>query len=224
MEQPSKEYIREQLYEAGILPMFSHADPEISLEILQALYNAGIRVVEFTNRPIDALKIFKNLKKMACEKMPGLLLGAGTILNKEDAISFFGEGADFLVAPITDSRVASYCIQNNLFWCPGAATLTEIVQAHELGADLVKVFPAEQLGGPAYIKAIMAPCPWIRVIPTGGIKADPATLPPWFEAGARVLGLSSQLFSAGILQHGDYKKLTERVGEILRFIQTMRKN
>ena len=215
MSEDQKNNIREHLYKAGFLPLFSHPDRQITLEIVRALYNGGVRVIEFTNRPHEALDIFRWLKKNTAERMPGLALGAGTILNEEQANSFSGEGADFLVSPVTDEEVGTYCISKNIFWCPGAATPTEILHAHKLGADLVKVFPAEQLGGPEYIRSVMAPCPWLKLMPTGGVKPQKSDLESWYKAGAKVVGVSSRLFTREIMESGNFESITARVESLL---------
>ncbi|HTQ26817.1 MAG TPA: hypothetical protein VMI35_01755 [Puia sp.] len=223
MSEPRRVYILRQLYEAGMLPMFSHAEEKISLHVLEALYQGGVHVVEFTNRHARALEIFRVLKKESLINMPGLVLGAGTVMNLEQAKAFAGEGADFIVQPVTDKAVGAFCTARDLFWCPGAATLNEIVQAHDLGADIVKLFPAEHLGGPGYLRAIMAPCPWLRLLPTGGVRPQREFLQPWFEAGARVVGISSRLFTPEILSTGAYGAITEQVAQVLHSIQIIQK-
>src|ERR1700730_18190683 len=109
MKKNSKERIIDLMVHQGILPMFSHEDENISLLLLRAAYGGGAKLIEFTNRSFHALKIFKTLKKTAAKEMPGLLLGAGTIMNVKDAQAFVKAGADFIVAPVIDKGVAKFC-------------------------------------------------------------------------------------------------------------------
>jgi 2-dehydro-3-deoxyphosphogluconate aldolase/(4S)-4-hydroxy-2-oxoglutarate aldolase len=222
MSDEERNHIGELIIGAGILPMFSSGNKHISLQILKALYKGGIRVVEFTNRPADALGVFRELKKHAASEMAGLILGAGTILNTQQAEAFASEGADFIVAPVTDESVGAFCRSHDLFWCPGAATPTEILHAHHLGAGMIKVFPAEQLGGPNYIRAILAPCPWLRLMPTGGIRPDREYLQSWFEAGASAVGISSSLFTPEIISSGAYEKITVTLSHLLQEVAVIK--
>jgi 2-dehydro-3-deoxyphosphogluconate aldolase/(4S)-4-hydroxy-2-oxoglutarate aldolase len=222
MKKHSKQKIIQLLEKQGVLPMFSHEDENIACSLLQALYQGGVRVVEFTNRSAHALKVFRSLKKSAAKHMPGLVMGAGTIMDTRTASAYCGEGADFIVAPVIDKMLAKFCLKENILWCPGAATLTEIVYAHELGAGLVKIFPAKQLGGPDFVKAIMAPCPWIKIMATGGITTDRMDLEAWFKSGVRCVGIGTHLFPADIMARGDYGLISVRIKEILALIQTFR--
>jgi 2-dehydro-3-deoxyphosphogluconate aldolase / (4S)-4-hydroxy-2-oxoglutarate aldolase len=222
MKKYSKEKISLLLEKQGVLPMFSHEDENIAGSLLQALYLGGVRVVEFTNRSPHALKVFRTLKKSAAKHMPGLIMGAGTIMNTKAAMAFCGEGADFIVAPVIDKMLAKFCLKENILWCPGAATLTEIVYAHELGAGLVKIFPAKQLGGPDFVKAILAPCPWIKIMATGGITTERMDLEAWFKSGVRCVGIGSHLFPADLIARGEYELISVRIKEILNLIQDFR--
>jgi 2-dehydro-3-deoxyphosphogluconate aldolase / (4S)-4-hydroxy-2-oxoglutarate aldolase len=224
MKRHAKQFIAERLHDQGVLPMFSHEDWKKSVKILDALYAGGIRVVEFTNRSPNALNIFKKLKKHAADRLPDLILGAGTVMKRREAKSFLAEGANFIVAPVIDRRTANFCKHKGLLWSPGASTLNEMVLAHRLGADIVKVFPIAQLGGPAYLKAILAPCPWLRLMPTGGITPDEKGLAPWFTLGVKVVGIGSQLFTADLLESEQMEGLSARAEQMLRAVASIRKN
>ena len=223
MQQANKERVYNLFIEQGVLPMFSHSDEKISLQLLKAVYDGGMRIIEFTNRSPEALNIFVTLKKYATEYMPGLTMGAGTIMNVEQAQTFVDAGAEFIVAPVITEAVGEFCKQHNLLWCPGAATLTEIVHAHELGADIVKIFPAEQLGGPAFVKAIMAPCPWLRLLVTGSVTTDAENLKKWFAAGVKCAGIGSKLFSNEIIKAENFELITQEVKQMLQAVQSFKK-
>jgi 2-dehydro-3-deoxyphosphogluconate aldolase / (4S)-4-hydroxy-2-oxoglutarate aldolase len=223
MKVDSKEKMVGLLEQQGILPMFSHEDENIAQSLMQAAYEGGARMIEFTNRSYHALKIFKALIKTASRHLPGLKLGAGTIMNVKEAQAFAKAGAHFIVAPVIDKNVAKFCVAEKMLWCPGAGTLTEIVHAHELGSGLVKIFPARQLGGPDFVKAILGPCPWIRIMATGGITTEEENLRAWFKAGVQCVGIGSDFFSGKILEQGDYTLISSRVKQSLQFVQSIRK-
>ena len=203
--------------------MFSHEDENTSLSLLRAAYAGGAKLIEFTNRSFHALKIFKTLKKAAVKDMPGLILGAGTVMNVKDAQAFVKAGADFIVAPVINKGVARFCVSEKILWCPGAATLTEIVHAHDLGSGLVKIFPAQQLGGPDFVKAILGPCPWVRIMATGGVRTEEEHLRSWFKAGVQCVGIGSDFFQSKTIEQGEYGLITARIKLSLQFVQSIRK-
>ena len=153
MKTITKEEILQIASAQGLLSPFNHPDEKKAIEILDTIYAGGLRIIEFTNRSHNALDVFSALIKHAKKNLPDLVIGIGTIMNEKQAKQFHKAGARFIVAPTLNIEVGSYCAKHNLFWCPGAGTATEIVQGHELGATLVKIFPAEILG-PPFVKAI----------------------------------------------------------------------
>ena len=136
-----KKKIINLVIEQGILPLYFHPDADISIQILKSLYNAGMRVVEYTNRGDTAINNFLQLRKVADKELPGLQLGVGTIRNKIEATEFINEGADFIICPGVIEAVAVLADKNDLLWVPGCLTATEIILADDLGAQLVKLFP-----------------------------------------------------------------------------------
>lgn len=183
----------EMLLAHPLVPVFYHADTETCKRVLQACYNGGVRVFEFTNRGENALEVFTELVKYAGENCPGLLLGIGTIATGESAQQFIDAGAGFVVQPFTTPEVGEVCRKNGVSWIPGAMTVTEIQQATVLGAGVVKIFPGNVLGS-AYIKALRGPLPRVKIMVTGGVEPTEASLQEWFSAGANAVGLGSQLF------------------------------
>ena len=222
MKPNSKEKIIGLIEYQGILPMFSHEDENIAHSLLRAAYEGGAKLVEFTNRSYHALKVFNALKKTAAREMPGLIMGAGTVMNLKEARAFVKAGADFIVAPVLDKGVVKFCVAEKILCCPGAATLTEIIHAHELGSGLVKIFPAQQLGGPDFVKAILGPCPWIRIMATGGITTDEENLKSWFKAGVQCVGIGSHFFPGDLIERGDYGLISARIRQSLQFVQSIR--
>jgi 2-dehydro-3-deoxyphosphogluconate aldolase / (4S)-4-hydroxy-2-oxoglutarate aldolase len=177
-----------------LVPVFSNDNANIAIEILQASYDAGLRVFEFTNRGLLAFEVFEKLSKYKNKHCKDMLLGAGTINTSQIADMYIDAGAEFIVQPGIIAEVGITCDEQSITWIPGVMTPTEIYMAEELGAEMVKIFPANIMGS-AYIKALRGPMPSIKIMVTGGIEATEASLHEWFGAGANVLGMGSQLFS-----------------------------
>lgn len=205
----------------GLLPPFNHPDETTAKKILKATYDGGLRIIEYTNRSGNALDVFESLVKYVRKELPEMVIGIGTIMNVKQAKQFHKAGAQFIVAPTLNLEVGAYCSKHNLFWCPGAGTATEIVQAHEWGATLVKIFPAEVLGT-AFVKALKGPCPWVKVMPSGGVTLDESNLTDWLQSGVECVAIGSQLFSKEIMQEGNMKLLEERIKWLLATIKKIR--
>jgi len=221
MKRLSKKHILEVARSQGLLPPFNHTDESIAKKILDAIYAGGLRIIEFTNRSENALPVFKSLVKHAEKNLPGLIVGIGTIMSAKQAKQFYKAGAQFIVAPVLTKEVGEFCVKNEVLWVPGAATPTEIVQAHEWGADLVKIFPAEVLG-PAFVKALKGPCPWVKVMPSGGVTLEEDNLRQWFATDVECIAISSLLFSKEIMQDRNFTLLTERIKWLLGTIADVR--
>lgn len=212
-----------EMERTGIVPVFYDADINTCKQVLKACYDGGIRVFEFTNRGDFAHEIFAELNKFALSTMPGLILGIGSIVEPATAGLYMQLGANFIISPLVNEDVAKTCNRRKVAWIPGCATLSEISQAEELGAEVVKLFPAAQVGGPDYVKAVKAPCPWTRIMPTGGVSTDTENLKAWFGAGVHCVGIGSNLFVKSNGQY-DYAAITAKVQEALKTVSQIRGN
>ena len=221
MEFHLREQVFEQIKKNRFMPLFNHTDILVSQQTLKAAYDGGVRVFEFTNRSENALDVFSALVQYTQANLPGLIIGAGTIMNAKDAQAFREAGAQFIVAPTIPLEVATYCEENNIFWCPGTSTLNEIMLAESLGADMVKIFPANFLGGPGYLKALRGPCPDIKVLITGGVEPNEENLKGWFDAGAIAVGMGSNLFDAKAIERGEFARIKETSKLVTKFIATL---
>lgn len=197
--------------ETGIVPVFYHADIEICKNVLKACYDGGVRIFEFTNRGDFAHEVFAELVKFASKELPELILGIGSIVDPGTASLYIQLGANFIVSPSINPEVAKVCNRRKIGWMPGCGTVTEISYAEELGAEIVKIFPALQVGGPDFIKAVKAPMPWTNIMPTGGVEPTDESLTQWINAGAYCVGLGSQLFVKTEDGQFNYEKITETV-------------
>jgi 2-dehydro-3-deoxyphosphogluconate aldolase/(4S)-4-hydroxy-2-oxoglutarate aldolase len=201
-----------------VLPLFTCGDAAVGLQVLAALHAGGIDIVEFTNRTRAAVEVFRELAAAAAEQLPAMTLGAGTIINREQAEAFHTAGAKFIVAPNLDDDVGRVCAERGLPWCPGTGTVSEIIRAHQLGAALIKVFPADALGGPTFVKAVRGPCPWLKLMPSGGVTTDEGNLRAWFAAGVHCVGIGSALIDRETLAAGRYSDLADRTRRLVSLL------
>ncbi|GAA4184511.1 bifunctional 4-hydroxy-2-oxoglutarate aldolase/2-dehydro-3-deoxy-phosphogluconate aldolase [Sphingobacterium ginsenosidimutans] len=187
-----KEKVLEKIIEQGMLPLFFHHDKEESIDILRTLYQAGIRVFEFTNRGPEALSVFESLLAVRDLEMPDLYLGIGTIKSVEDATQFLQIGADFIVAPLVNPAVGALVHEQDKLWIPGCMTPTEIYTAQQQKAALIKLFPANILG-PAFMSSIRDLFKGQKFMPTGGVEIEMENLKTWFKSGVCAVGMGSKL-------------------------------
>ena len=200
-----------KMKETGIVPVFYHRDPEVCRSVLKACYDGGVRVFEFTNRGDHAHEVFSELNKLAADEMPEMMLGIGSVLDAATAALYIQLGAAFIVSPILNPEMAKTCNRRKIAWSPGCGSVTEISLAEELGAEVVKIFPGSQVGGPSFVKGVKGPMPWASIMPTGGVSPTEENLRGWFEAGVHCVGMGSQLITKDIVQNGDYPALTSKV-------------
>lgn len=216
-----KEAVRNAILNQVILPLYYHDDSETSLQILRAMYRAGVRTVEYTNRGDSALMNFRAMKVIANEEMKDLFLGIGTIKNKEAAENYLRAGADFIIAPSMNEEVGKTVNEAGLLWIPGCMTPTEIAAAENAGAELVKVFPGNLLG-PSYLKSIRDLFPSTIFLVTGGVEPEEENLKAWLSAGARGVGMGSRLLTTELINAGAYDQLEMRVREALALAEKIK--
>jgi len=217
----TKQQIVNVMKTTGLVPLFSHDDAEISLQIVQAAYDGGVRAFEYTNRKKNSFEVFQYLISQR-ERYPEMMLGIGTVMDSATTKKFIDAGADFIISPIVKSEMANVCKQRDKHWIPGCATLTEIVTAKELGAEVIKVFPGSVLG-PGFVSAVMPVVPDLQLMITGGVEPNEKNLSGWFNAGAMCVGLGSQLFTKEIIEHKDWKLLQQKVAESLAIVRQLKK-
>ncbi|WNJ20859.1 bifunctional 4-hydroxy-2-oxoglutarate aldolase/2-dehydro-3-deoxy-phosphogluconate aldolase [Pontibacter sp. G13] len=203
--------VAQALNETGIVPIFYHPDLEVCKKVLHAVYDAGLRVLEFTNRGDFAHEVFGALNKYAAEAMPDMILGAGSVVEPGTTSLYLQLGAAFIVSPVLNPEMAKVCNRRKVLWSPGCGSLSEINYAEELGAEIVKIFPGSQVGGPAFIKAVKGPCPWTSIMPTGGVSPTKENLSEWFSAGATCVGMGSKLIPKDMVAQGDFEALTAHI-------------
>jgi 2-dehydro-3-deoxyphosphogluconate aldolase/(4S)-4-hydroxy-2-oxoglutarate aldolase len=190
----------------GYLPLVAKISLIELINVLEAAANAGVKYLEYAARENGSFDVFKAATNHINNNNLPICLGIGSMENVAETAKYHAAGAKFIVCPHIDLEIAHYCVENNLLWIPGAATLTEIKTATNAGAGIVKVFPADCVGGPKFIKAILGPFPNLILMPTGGVKITRVDLEKWFDAGVHCVGIGSSLIEKELLL---YPKLIE---------------
>lgn len=208
-----------KMKETGMVPVFYHKDAEVCKKVVKACYEGGVRVFEFTNRGDFATLVFAEVNKWAIENCPEMIMGVGSVIDEGTAAMYIALGANFIVSPVIDEGTARICNKRKISWSPGCGSVTEINKAHELGAEVVKIFPGSQVGGPNFVKAVKGPMPWSSIMPTGGVTPTEENLKAWFEAGVTCVGMGSQLFPKEVLASENYSYITDVCIEALKIIR-----
>ncbi|NBC83799.1 MAG: bifunctional 4-hydroxy-2-oxoglutarate aldolase/2-dehydro-3-deoxy-phosphogluconate aldolase [Bacteroidetes bacterium] len=208
--------------ETGLVPLYYHNNLEIMKNVVKACYDGGARVFEFTNRGDFAHEVFAELNKWIEINCPEMIMGVGSIVEPGTCSLYMQLGANFIVSPVLNPEMAKICNRRKIGWMPGCGSLSEINQAEELGAEIVKIFPAKQVGGPAFVKGVTAPCPWSNIMPTGGTSPDPEGLKAWFDAGVCCVGMGSALFSKESIQKKDFTAIEKTVRDTINEIKKIR--
>ena len=153
---------------------------------------------------------------------PRVIMGVGSIVDAPTAGIYIANGAKFVVGPILNADVAKVCNRRKIPYSPGCGSASEISYAEELGCEIVKVFPGSSVGGPDFVKAVLGPMPWTRIMPTGGVDPDEASVKKWFGAGIVAAGMGSKLITQELLDAGDYAGITAKVRETVDLIKKVR--
>ena len=208
-----------KMKETGMVPVFYHKNAELCKKVVKACYDGGVRVFEFTNRGDFATLVFAELNKWTIENCPEMIMGVGSVVDEATAAMYLALGANFIVSPVIDEGTARVCNKRKVSWSPGCGSVTEINRAHELGAEVVKIFPGQQVGGPEFVKAVKGPMPWASIMPTGGVSPTEENLKEWFTAGVTCVGMGSQLFPKEVLTNGNFDYITAKCVEALSIIK-----
>ena len=208
-----------KMKETGMVPVFYHKDAELCKNVVKACYDGGVRIFEFTNRGDFATLVFAELNKWTIENCPDMIMGVGSVIDEGTAAMYIALGANFIVSPVIDEGTARVCNKRKISWSPGCGSVTEINKAHELGAEVVKIFPGQQVGGHEFVKAVKGPMPWASIMPTGGVTPTEDNLKAWFSAGVTCVGMGSQLFPNEVLKNENYNYITQKCKEVLEIIK-----
>jgi len=205
----------------GMLPLYFNADQEVTIEILRALYRAGIKAIEYTSRGDAALSNFTKMVAIRNAEMPDLLLGIGTIKNVQQAQEYYEVGADFFISPGFVPEVASFLKSKKVLYSPGCMTPTEIIAAENAGVKFIKLFPGNMLG-PDFLSGIKDIFPKLLFMPTGGVDTTRANIEGWFKAGVSAVGMGSKLISKQLMAEKDYATIESETKAVLSLIQSIK--
>jgi 2-dehydro-3-deoxyphosphogluconate aldolase/(4S)-4-hydroxy-2-oxoglutarate aldolase len=211
------------MVETGLVPVFYEADVEKAKAIVRACAEGGARAIEFTNRGDQAFLVFAELVRHFAKERPEVILGVGSIVDAPTAGLYLSCGANFVVGPVLNAEVARVCNRRKVAYSPGCGSMSEISAAEELGAEIVKIFPGSEVGGPSFVKMALGPCPWSSIMPTGGVEATQASLEAWFKAGVVCVGMGSNLITKSVVAAGDWPALARQVAQVLAWIREVRK-
>lgn len=214
--------IADAIIAQGMLPLYFNADETVSIETLKAIYKAGVKAVEYTNRGEAALANFKKMIAVRNAEMPGMLLGVGTVKNLATAKDYMSAGADFLVSPGFVKEVADYAVANDIFYAPGCMTPTEIIAAENAGITFIKLFPGNMLG-PEFLSGIKDIFPKLLFMPTGGVDTTKENIEGWYKAGVCAVGMGSKLISKKLMEAKDYATMESETKKVLELISAIKK-
>ena len=206
----------------GVVPVFYHADPEVCAEVIRACARGGAKAIEFTNRGDFACDLFGEINRELIKNDPDVVLGIGSVVDSGTAALYLNRGARFVVSPCLVPDVARVCNRRMVAYFPGCGSVTDIGEAHELGCDIVKLFPGSSVGGPDFVKAVMGPMPWTKIMPTGGVDPDEASIAKWFGAGIVAAGMGSKLVTDAAVKAGDWAAIEASVRTAVQAVADFR--
>ena len=210
------------MIDQGGIPVFYHPEVEVCAKVIQACADGGAKCVEFTNRGDFAAHVFLDVTRHFAKADPSVIMGVGSIVDAPTAGLYIANGANFVVGPLLNAEVGRLCNRRMIPYSPGCGSATEIGEAQELGCEIVKVFPGSSVGGPDFVKNVLGPMPWTKIMPTGGVEATEASLKTWFGAGIVACGIGSNLITKALLDAQDYAGIEARVRDTVQLIKTIK--
>jgi 2-dehydro-3-deoxyphosphogluconate aldolase / (4S)-4-hydroxy-2-oxoglutarate aldolase len=220
----SRMHVLNAMYEISLIPLFYHSDFETAKNIVSAVSRGGCKLLEFANRGDHAVEVFSALDTYFAKADPEIILGAGTILDPSTASLYINTGANFIVGPALNPEVARICNRRKIPYSPGCGSVSEISQAEELGCEICKIFPAEEGGGPKFVSSVLAPMPWVSLMPTGGVDPSSESISKWVNAGVVAMGMGSKLITAEAVKTKDWKGIEDKVRATLEMVKEAKKN
>ena len=212
----NKAEVLEKVKELGLLAVIRGPSAELTVKMVEALVAGGVLGIEITYSTPNAEEVVRTLSQAFGSK---IVLGMGTLTKPEQANSAKAAGANFIVSPVCEAALVKSMVDSGLLTMAGAFTPTEVLQAYHLGADVIKIFPGS-LGGPAYIKALKGPFPYIPMMPTGGVSAN--NVAEWFSTGVVAVGAGSELCPPQLAKEGKFDEITRRAAEFVQVVKSAR--
>lgn len=211
------------ILEQGLVLVFYNRDFETAKNIIKAVANGGGKIIEFTNRGDFAYKVFSKLVRHFEKLEPQLIFGVGSVFEPYTASLYINNGANFIVGPVLNPEIAKICNRRRIPYSPGCATPSEISQAEELGCEIIKIFPGGLLGGPDFVRSILAPSPWTKIMPTGGVDITEEIIEAWFNSGIVAVGIGSKLITKELINNKDWSRISKNIENTLKLIEELKK-
>lgn len=211
-----------KMAETGMIPVFYNSDAETCKQVISACYKGGVRLFEFTNRGAYAHIVFEQINKWAASEFPDLIMGTGSVVDAPTAVLYVQLDSNFIVSPLLNEEMAYALNRRKVLWSPGCGSVSEISKAESLGAEVVKIFPGSQVGGPKFVAAVKGPMPWTHIMPTGGVEPTETNLTEWFKAGTLCVGMGSQLIRSELIKNKDFKQIEVEVRNAVTLVQKLR--
>lgn len=209
--------VLQKIFQTRMVPVFYHADAATAKQVVKACYEGGVRAFEFTNRGDFAHEVFAEVIKFAAVECPEMAIGVGSVVDAPTAALYIQMGANFVVGPLFNPDVAKVCNRRGVPYTPGCGSISEVGFAQECGCDLVKVFPGDVLGA-KFVKGLLAPMPWTKIMVTGGVEPTEENLKMWIQAGASCVGMGSKLFPKDRVAAQDWQYITDKCREALSYL------
>ncbi len=211
-----------KMAEEGMIPVFYNSDPEICKQVISACYRGGVRLFEFTNRGAYAHIVFEQINRWATVEFPDLIMGTGSVVDVSTAMLYVQLDSNFIVSPILNEEMAFALNRRKVLWAPGCGSVSEISRAESLGAEIVKIFPGSEVGGPKFVSAVKGPMPWTHIMPTGGVEPTEANLTEWFKAGTICVGMGSKLIRSELIKNKDFKQIEQEVRDAVTLVRKLK--
>ena len=212
----NKLQVLSKIEQAPMVPVFYHKHAETAKKVLKACYEGGVRAFEFTNRGDFAHEVFEEVVKFAAVECSEMAVGVGSIVDAPTASLYMQLGACFVVGPLFNPDVAKVCNRRQVAYIPGCGSVSEVGFAQEAGCEVCKIFPGDVLG-PKFVKGLLAPMPWSKLMVTGGVEPTKENLESWFKAGVCCVGMGSKLFPKDKIEAQDWSFITSKCKEALSY-------
>ena len=214
----TKQEILKTVFDEKVVAVVRVDDSDKLKKVINAIYEGGVKIIEITMTVPNAISM---IEKMSAEFGDKVLIGVGSVIDKQTAEDAIKAGANYVVSPATKKEVVETVLKLDKPMMPGAFTPTEALNAYEMGADIVKIFPADVLGM-NFFKGVLAPMPHLKLMPTGGVSLTNAG--DWLKAGACAVGVGSALIEKAAIKNEDYAKLTSNAKTIIETIKNYEAN
>lgn len=218
----SRMQVLNSILNIGVVPIFYYPDVEVAKRVVAACVEGGAKVMEYTNRGDRAIHVYHELIEFLHRTAPDCVLGVGSIIDPGTAAMYINEGASFVVSPSLSAEVARTCNRRKIAYIPGCGSESEIELAEELGSEIVKIFPANLMGGAEFVRSVLAPCPWHALMPAGGVEATRENLQTWFKAGVACVGMGSNLLRKDWIKAGEFEAISRAVADVIHWIADIR--